>query len=74
MVGDEPIWCDGLAVGWVTSCGYAHTVKRSVALGYVPTDLAHPSAPLQIEVIGELRGATVQSQPLFDPAGHRMRG
>ena len=73
VVGDEPIWCDGEVVGWVTSGGYAHTVDRSVALGYVPTDLAHPSAPLQVEIIGDLRRATVQPAPLFDPDGLRMQ-
>ena len=74
VVGDEPIWCDGKVVGWVTSGGYAHTVHRSVALGYLPTRLAHPQAPLKIEIIGDLRRATVQPVPLFDPDGSRMRG
>ena len=73
VVGDEPIWCDGEVVGWVTSGGYAHTVGCSVALGYVQADLADPAAPLRIEIIGDLRSAAVQDAPLFDPSGHRMR-
>ena len=74
VVGDEPVWHDGEVVGWVTSGGYAHTVERSVALGYVVTEVADPSAGLEIEIIGELRRASVQPAPLFDPEGTRMRG
>ena len=38
--GDEPIWHDGRVVGWVTSGAYGHSVQRSLALGYVPAELA----------------------------------
>ena len=33
VIGDEPIWHDGAVVGWVTSGGYGHHVKQSIALG-----------------------------------------
>ena len=36
VIGDEPIWHDDEVVGWVTSGGYGHHVKESIALGYVP--------------------------------------
>jgi len=29
VIGDEPIFCDGQTVGWVTSGGYAHHAKVS---------------------------------------------
>ena len=42
VIGDEPIWHDGRRgrVGWVTSGAYAHYSGRSLALGYVPAELA----------------------------------
>ena len=40
VIGDEPVSYDGEVVGWVTSGGYAHHSETSVALGYVPADLA----------------------------------
>jgi dimethylglycine dehydrogenase len=43
VIGDEPIWHDGEVVGWVTSGGYGHYVKESIALGYVPAELATPA-------------------------------
>ena len=39
-IGNEPIWHNGEVIGWVTSGGYAHHSGRSIAMGYVPTELA----------------------------------
>src|SRR5450631_3735658 len=38
--GDEPIWHNGKVVGAVTSGGYGHSAQASIALGYVPSELA----------------------------------
>ena len=77
VIGDEPIWHDGQVVGWVTSGGYGHHVKESIALGYVPAELATPDGPggggFDIEIIGRRRPARLQPEPLFDPQGLRMR-
>jgi dimethylglycine dehydrogenase len=74
-IGDEPIWHDGAVVGWVTSGGYAHYSKASVALGYVPARLveAASNGRFEIEIIGRRRPARLQLTPLFDPQGLRMR-
>jgi dimethylglycine dehydrogenase len=74
VVGDEPIRQDGRAVGWVTSGGFSHWVGKSVAMGYVEAGLATAGAGFEIEIVGERRRATVIAEPLFDPAGARMRG
>jgi dimethylglycine dehydrogenase len=73
--GDEPIWHDGTVVGWVTSGGYAHHSAASVALGYVPAELATEEAAgnFEIEIIGRRRPAWLQPAPLFDSEGRRMR-
>jgi dimethylglycine dehydrogenase len=73
VIGDEPIWHDGEVVGWVTSGGYAHASRASVALGYVPTRLADADAGFEIEVVGVRRGAARLDACLFDPSGSRMR-
>lgn len=74
-IGDEPIWHDGAVIGWVTSGGYAHHSRASVALGYVPAHLATPdgNGHFEIELIGRRRPARLQAAPLFDPEGRRMR-
>jgi dimethylglycine dehydrogenase len=72
-IGDEPIWHGNRVVGWVTSGGYAHTVGKSIALGYVPRDVASETTGFQVELIGERRTATRLTEPVFDPKGLRMR-
>ena len=60
-------------VGWVTSGGYGHSVRRSLALGYVPAALAQASGGFEIEIIGERRKATLETAAVVDPQGARMR-
>jgi dimethylglycine dehydrogenase len=73
VIGDEPIWHDGEVVGWVTSGGYAHYSARSLALGYVPAALARSGATFEVEIIGQRRPARLLDEPVYDPAGERMR-
>ncbi|MDP7545234.1 MAG: glycine cleavage T C-terminal barrel domain-containing protein, partial [Anaerolineales bacterium] len=74
VLGDEPIWHRGEVIGWVTSGGYAHWSRVSVALGYVPVERADADDGFEIEVLGVRRVAHPQREPLFDPTGARMRG
>jgi dimethylglycine dehydrogenase len=71
---DEPIWRDGQVVGFVTSGGYAHAAEKSVALGFVPSEMIQDGAEFEIEILGHLRPASLITEPLFDPKGERMRG
>jgi dimethylglycine dehydrogenase len=73
VLGDEPIWHKGKVVGWATSGGFAHYLGKSMAQGYVPKELADETG-FEIELIGEMRKATIVHEPLFDPKGERMRG
>jgi dimethylglycine dehydrogenase len=72
-IGDEPVWHDGKVVGWITSGGYAHHVGKSLALGYVPAELASAPSGFEVEIIGHRRPASIVPLPLFDPEGRRMR-
>ncbi|MEQ8604271.1 MAG: FAD-dependent oxidoreductase [Marivibrio sp.] len=74
VFGDEPIWRGEDIVGWVTSGGYAHHADRSVAMGYVTSDLAQDGETFEIELLGRRLAATIQAEPLFDPQAERMRG
>ncbi len=68
------VYVHGEAVGLVTSGGWSHTLNASIALAYVRSDLAVPGTRLQIEILGELRAATVKQEPLYDPGNLRLRG
>jgi dimethylglycine dehydrogenase len=71
--GDEPIWKDEKVVGFVTSGGYAHYSKKSVAIGFLPIKLITEEQTVKIEILGEWRDAVMISEPLFDPKAEQMR-
>ncbi len=74
VVADEPIWVADEVVGFVTSGGYAHHARKSVAIGFVPVELIGPDLAVEIEILGERRPARLFTGALFDPEGERMRG
>lgn len=71
---DEAVFHNGEVVGYVTSGGYAHHSQQSVAMAYVPTELAVDGTEFEIEMLGTLRKAKLQGKPLYDPSGSKMRG
>ena len=71
-IGDEPVWHDGKVVGWITSGGYAHYSKTSIAMGYIPAGV-NGSGKFEVEILGERRPARLCTKPVFDPDGTRMR-
>jgi dimethylglycine dehydrogenase len=74
VIGDEAIWHEGQVKGWVTSGGYAHGSKLSVALGYVPKEIADAAGGFEVELLGKRYPARLQPAPLFDANLERMRG
>ncbi len=71
---DEPIWHDGNVVGFVTSGGYAHFSQKSVANGFLPTEIAKDGVEVEIEVLGVMLKARMFTETLFDPKAERMLG
>ncbi len=72
-LGNEPVRIDGAIVGRVTSGGYGHAVAKSVAYAYLPPERAVPGTRGEIDVFGAWVGAEVVREPLWDPAGERIR-
>jgi len=71
---DEPIFAGDDVVGFVTSGGYAHHSRKSVALGFVPVEMMDGGTEFTIEILGERRAAKLVGEPVLDPRGERMRG
>ena len=72
--GYESILKDGQPVGQVTSGGFAHWAGKSIAMGYVRSDLAMEGERFVIGILGDDCPARIQTAPLFDPDGGRQRG
>jgi 4-methylaminobutanoate oxidase (formaldehyde-forming) len=71
-LGNEPVRLDGELVGRVTSGGYGYTVARSIAYAYLPAAVA-PGARVDVDIFGTWIGGEVADEPLYDPAGNRVR-
>ncbi len=72
-LGNEPVRVGDAVRGRVTSGGYGYTVGASIAYAYLPSEHAEPGTEVAVEVFGEWIGAEVRAEPLFDPAGERIR-
>ncbi len=75
---NEPIWRDGVLVGYITSGMYGHTLGAAVGLGYVSdpggVDAAFVRAGrYEIEVAGERIPAKASLRPLYDPKSEKVR-
>ena len=71
--GGDPVYADGQQVGSVTSAGYGHRVKQSIAFAYVEPQSAAIGTPLTIGILGEQYPAEVVSPILYDPENERVR-
>jgi len=72
-LGSEPVRMDGEIVGRVTSGGYGYSVERSIAYAYVPAAATEPGCRVDVEIFGEWVEGSIAEEPLWDPAGERIR-
>jgi glycine cleavage system T protein len=72
-LGSEPVRMDGDILGRVTSGGYGYSVERAIAYAYVPARAAEPGRRVEVEIFGEWVGGEIAEEPLWDPAGERIR-
>jgi glycine cleavage system aminomethyltransferase T/glycine/D-amino acid oxidase-like deaminating enzyme len=73
-LGNEPVFgSDGLVVGRVSSGGLGYALDLSIAYAWLPIEMSSPGTELSVEVFGEVVGALVHAEPLFDPTGARVR-
>ena len=74
VLGGEPVRQDGQVVGRVTSGGFGYSAAASLAYAYLPPAAWDPGNRVEVELFGRRIPATVVSEPVFDPAGRRMKG
>jgi 4-methylaminobutanoate oxidase (formaldehyde-forming) len=72
-LGNEPVRIAGEVAGRVTSGGYGYSVGKSIAYAYVPASVEEGAA-VEVDVFGAWVPGAVAAEPLFDPAGERVRG
>jgi 4-methylaminobutanoate oxidase (formaldehyde-forming) len=71
-LGSEPVRVGKALVGRVTSGGYGYTVGASIAYAYLPAE-HDVGTDVAVEIFGTWVEGAVAADPLFDPAGERIR-
>ena len=71
--GYEPVWQEGRRVGFVTSGGFGHRTRKSLALALLDRDCAVAGTALTVHVVGAERAARVIAPSPYDPAAAAMR-
>jgi len=71
--GDEAVMHNGECISYITSGGYGHSVKKSLAMTYLPVELIDQDTELEVEILGKFHQASVVMKPLYDPSGSKMR-
>ena len=69
--GGETILKDGKVVGQTASCGFGHTVGKTIAFGWLPAALAEDSE-FVIEAFGTSYAAKRVERPIYDPENARL--
>jgi 4-methylaminobutanoate oxidase (formaldehyde-forming) len=64
---------DGDVVGRVTSGGFGYTTGASIVLAYVPSALGQPGTRVDVDIFGDWVAGEIRADPLYDPAGERVR-
>ena len=72
-LGSETVFMNGRRVGQVSSGGFGHCVKQSLAFAYIDPDCAAPGTELEVMILGARRPARVLADPVYDPASARPR-
>lgn len=69
--GGETILKDGEVVGQTASCGFGHTVGKTIAFGWLPVDLADEQS-FAIEAFGTAYAATRVARTIYDPENVKL--
>ena len=72
-LGNEPVLLNGRIIGKTTSAAYGYRVDRPVAIALVASSAASDEAFVEVDVAGVRFACRLSNEPLFDPAGRRMR-
>ena len=72
-MGNEPIYHKNKIVGVTTSGSYGFRVKKSLAFGYVKSDLMNVGSELEIAIQGQRRKAKILDSAVYDQDNQKLK-
>ena len=73
VTNNEAVMMNEKSIGYITSGGYAHYVKKSIAYSYLDEKILTTNEKFQVEINGNFYDCTIIKEPLYDPKGYKMR-
>jgi len=73
VTNNEAVVKDGKSIGYITSGGFAHYVKKSIAYSYLDEEILKTNEKFQVEINGNFYNSTIIKEPLYNPRGTKMR-
>ncbi len=71
-LGHEPLIYNDHIVGQTTSCAFGYRVGQPIALAH-SKEVISAGATVHVDIAGSLYRCRVQTEPVFDAAGHHMK-
>ena len=72
-MGNEPVYHNNKIVGVTTSGSYGFRVKKSLAFGYVKSDLMNAGSELEIAIQGQRRKAKILDSAVYDQDNQKLK-
>ena len=72
-MGNEPVYYKNKIVGVTTSGSYGFRVKKSLAFGYVKSDLMNAGSELEIAIQGQRRKAKILDSAVYDQNNQKLK-
>jgi dimethylglycine dehydrogenase len=72
--GGEPVFLEDQCIGVTSSGGFGYRVKKGLGFAFIQAQYAGTGQRFEIGVLGDRIEAEVLSEPVYDPANHRLRG
>ena len=73
LYGGEAVTLNGKTISRLRSTGYGHAVKKNIGFAYLPKGFDENETGLMVEVFGEMIGAKIAPDVLYDPKGKATR-
>ncbi len=73
VMGKEPVYSGGKAVGYVTTAAFGYSIRKPVVYAWLPASLAE-GAGVEIGYFGKRIRASVVAEPVYDVDGKKLAG
>ncbi|QKC98904.1 GcvT family protein [Mesorhizobium sp. NZP2298] len=79
LFGTEPIWRNGILVGYLRSAGFGHTLGCGVGMGYLHSENGVnaewlSAGAFEVEIAGKRHPAIASLRAFYDPTRTRVKG